>query len=353
MNKYFIVLLLLLSYSLSQARSAGDYTYSFLNLTNSARVAGLGGQQISIFDDDLNMAFHNPALLNGSMSDHIVMNYVPYIADIGFGYFSYAKTYNKIGNLGMGIHYIDYGSFIGADEYSNLTGDFFGREYSVNFYYSRPVFDSLFQIGGTLKYINSHLEMYRSWGLAMDAGISYASENHLFGAALVMKNLGSQMTKYYDDANHEPLPFEVQFGISQKLEHAPFRICVTFRNLETPNLRYETDAEKEAKNEKNLFTGQTKKEDKVANFTSNVLRHTVFGVEILPSKYLTFQIGYNYRRRQELKIPEKTPGFIGFSWGMSLKLKNINISYGRVRYHYAGVSNHISIGINLSGFKQS
>lgn len=337
MTRYFICILLYLSNCLIHAKSVGENTYGFLDLTNSARVASLGGQQISIFDDDLNMAFHNPSLLNGSMSDRIVLNYVPYVGDIGYGYFSYAKTFNKIGNLGVGIHYIDYGDFTGADEYGNLTSDFGAKEYSLNFYYSRPVFDSLLHFGGTLKYINSHLESYRSWGIAVDAGFTYTSKDRLFGAALVMKNLGAQMTTYYDGADREPLPFEIQLGLSQKLEHAPFRFSVTFRHLETPNLRYETEVDEKAD----------------SSFVSNILRHTVFGLEFLPSKYLSFQIGYNYRRRQELKIPEEKAGFIGFSWGVGLKLKNISINYGRVRYHFAGISNHISVSVNLAGFKKT
>lgn len=353
MNRYFCYFILSLASIILQAKEAGEYTYDFLTLTSSARVAALGGEQISIYDNDLNLVLHNPSLLNGSMSNHIVFNYVPYIADIKYGYFSYARTLDKIGNLGVGIHYIDYGNFIAADSYGNKTGDFSAREYSVNFYYSRPVFDSLIQIGGTLKYINSYLETYRSWGLALDAGITYYSNNKLFVAALVMKNLGTQVTKYYDAADRESLPFEIQLGLSQKLEHAPFRLSVTFRNLETPNLRYTTAADKEKADEINKFTGETKKEDKVSDFTTNFLKHTIFGLEIIPSKYFTVDFGYNYRRRQEFKIEDDRPGFIGFSWGLNLYLKNITVSYGRARYHYAGVPNFISIGINLDGFKKT
>jgi hypothetical protein len=352
MTRYFICVLIFLVNTMIQSQSAGENTYSFLDLTNSARVASLGGQQISIVDDDLNMVYHNPSLLNGSMSDHIVLNYIPYIADIGYGYFSYARTVNKIGNIGAGIHYIDYGTFKGADEYGNITQDFSAKEFSFNIYYSRPVFDSLLHVGGTLKLINSHLETYKSFGIALDAGVTYASQDKLFAAALVLKNMGCQLTTYYEGADREPLPFEIQLGLSRKLEHAPFRVLVTFQHLETPDLRYKTEADKEAEQETNQFTGQTKKEDKLGSFASNIMRHTVFGLEFLPSKYFNLQFGYNYRRRQELKIPDKG-GFVGFSWGLGLKLKNVTINYGRARYHLSGASNHISIGVNIDGFKKS
>jgi len=351
MTRYYFILLAMLTNMLVYSQKVGESTYNFLTLTNSARVASMGGQNITIYDDDLNLVYHNPSLLNGSMSDHLVLNYIPYIADIGFGYFSYARTIKKIGNLGTGVHYIDYGDFTGADEYGNIQQDFSAREISVNFYYSHPILDSLLNVGGTLKLINSHLESYNSFGIAFDAGVTYASPDRLFSAALVFKNIGTQLTKYYDDAGREALPFEIQLGLSQKLEHAPFRVSVTFQHLETPDLRYKTEADILKESDPSFFDGETKQDNKFESFVGNVMRHTVLGLEFIPNKYLSAQFGYNYRRRQELKIPEKA-GFVGFSWGLGLKLSNFTFNYGRVRYHLADVSNHISIGINLSGFKK-
>jgi hypothetical protein len=330
MVKKFIFIIPIFICSIAYSQSGGDNVYDFLNLTNSARVAGMGGQQTAIFDDDLNLVYHNPSLLNGSMSNHIVLNYIPFIDDLAFGYVSYARTFNKIGNVGAGIHYIDYGKFIGADEYGILTNNFGAQEYSINFYYSRPVFDSLLYFGTTLKLINSHLETYSSIGLAMDAGITYINSNKLFVAAFVMKNLGTQLSTYYAGADREPLPFELQFGVSQKLQYAPFRFAVTLQHLETPNLRYKTEKEKQ---------------------DNNLMRHVVFGLEFIPSKFLNVQFGYNYKRRQELKNPDK-PGFVGFSWGLGLNIYNFKFNYSRVRYHAAAVSNQLSLCINLSGFKK-
>jgi hypothetical protein len=350
MIRNFILIFSVFVCTVSFPQASGDNIYDFLNLTNSARIAGLGGKQIAIFDDDLNLAYQNPSLLNGSMSNHLVLNYIPYIGDINFGYVSYARTYNKIGNLGAGIHYIDYGKFTGADEYGNLTGNFGAHEYSVNLYYAKPVFDSLLNVGATLKLIDSQLETYSSFGMGIDAGISYVNSNKLFCASFVMKNLGIQLSKYYEGADREPQPFELQLGISQKLQHAPFRFAVTLQHLESPNLRYETEKQKEDDNV-NELTGEIQKEDKLANFTDNVMRHVIIGLEFIPSKHINVQFGYNYKRRQEMKI-ENAPGFVGFSWGFGLKLKNFTFNYSRARYHVAAVSNQLSLCVNLSGFKK-
>jgi len=88
----------------------GGNAFQFLDVTNSARVASLGGKAPSIYDDDLNMPFHNPALLNDQMHNHFVLNYVDYFAGINYGYASYARTYDGIGNVALGIHYLNYGN---------------------------------------------------------------------------------------------------------------------------------------------------------------------------------------------------------------------------------------------------
>ncbi|MCK4751672.1 MAG: hypothetical protein KAT15_31665, partial [Bacteroidales bacterium] len=56
-------MLLLLPF-VNLAQKGGETTYSFLGLTNSARVAALGGEVVSLLDDDINLVFHNPSLLN-------------------------------------------------------------------------------------------------------------------------------------------------------------------------------------------------------------------------------------------------------------------------------------------------
>ena len=84
MLKTHFTLVLLLTFSGLFAQSGGDNTYDFLNLTNSARVVSLGGQQISLYGDDLNIVYHNPSLLNSSMNNHLVMNYINYFSDISF-----------------------------------------------------------------------------------------------------------------------------------------------------------------------------------------------------------------------------------------------------------------------------
>jgi len=339
---YFISLILLLGFKSGLSQVGGRYTYDFLNLTNSARVASLGGKVISIPDNDLNLAFHNPSMLTPEMDQMMVLNYVNYFSDIRYGYFSYSKNYTQIGSLAAGIHYINYGDFIAADETGSITGNFSAAEYSLNLIYSRSI-DSLFRVGVNFKPVLSTLERYTSFGLTFDLGINYTSQQGYFSAGLVVRNIGLQL-KAYNNGNHEPLPFEIQFGASQKLKHAPFRFIFTAQHLE----RYKISPEKTANSQTPIYDSEQEKSG-IEKFGDEMMRHFLFGLEFNPLDAFTLRFGYNYQRRQELQIPTKV-STVGFSWGFGLNLQKFQLSYGRATYHLSGASNHFSLAIKLKEF---
>jgi hypothetical protein len=347
MTKSLITAILALSYITAFPQTGGNGIYEFLDLPNSARVAALGGEQISIYDDDLNFVYQNPSLLNASMSNQLTLNYVPYMPTINYGYVSYAHSFEKTGNFAAGIHYVNYGQFIRADEFGNKEGKFSANEYSINFYYSKPILDSLFNVGVAYKVIYSQLETYKSLGMALDAGITYCSKDKLFATALVVKNLGVELMTYA--GTREPLSFEIQYGLSQKLRHAPFRISLLVQHIETPHLTYTSEIDKA--NEANVYNSQTTGQSNLGSFGENVMRHMIFGLEFLPAKYFSLRFGYNYMRRQEMKIDSKA-GFVGFSWGVGLNISKYHFNYGRASYSLAAASNTISLSVNLNDFKK-
>ena len=324
------------------AQAGGNNTWEFLNLTNSARIASLGGKNVSLRDGDLNLVFHNPALLDSTMHNHLVLNYVNYFADINFGYASYAYHHGRWGSFAAGIHYINYGSFIAADNTGVITGDFTASENSLNLSWAMTL-DSLFTIGATVKTINSSFEQYQSFGMAIDAGVNYYNPEQMFSASLVMKNLGTQFTTWYPGGEREPLPFELQLGVTKQLRHAPFRFSMLFQHLQDFNLDMDKTSDSDAVEEDPSFSA---KAEKLGN---ELIRHLILGVEFIPSQNFTFQVGYNNLRRHELKIEERV-STVGFSWGFGVRVNRFRIGFGQARYHLAGSSNHFSISTNLSSF---
>jgi hypothetical protein len=350
-NKFFVITLLVIFSIAGKAQVGGDNTYAFLELPNSARVAALGGTNISLYDDDLNMAYYNPALLNENMHQHVALNYSNYIADINYGYASYAHHIDGIGTLAAGIYYLNYGEFISADEAGIINGNFYADEYALNLYYARPLtWDSALNIGGNMKVIYSNLERYTSLGLALDAGVNYHEYGSNFSSSLVIKNLGFQLTTYTDD-NREPLPFDLQAGVTYKTPHAPFRISLGMHQLTKWKMRYDsslgstqiTVEDDEEENNEISFS------NKMGQVGDEMLRHIVLGVEIVPSDNFFIALGYNYQRRKELALSNR-PGMIGFSVGAGIKISKFMLSYGLGRYHMAGTSHTISITTDMGAF---
>jgi len=338
MKTLFLTLLLIgYPFCLLFSQIGGEGTYRFLDLTNSAKVAALGGTQVAFTDNDLDLTYYNPSLLVDSMRNQLSVNYVNYIAGIGVGYVAFAPNLRGTNTFAIGIHYVNYGTFAGASENGQLTGTFTAAEYALNLYYSRQIAPRL-RGGINLKPILSSFESYNSYGLAADLGITYSSKDGLWAGSLVAKNIGSQITTYYQNGNRELLPWDLELGYSKKLTHAPLRFLITANHLNKWNLSYLSRSG-------DPFQGTEPTE----GLASLLMRHFIVGAEILPEQHVTLRIGYNYQRQKELSVSER-PGLVGFSAGFGLKIAKFSINYAIANYHLAATVHYFSLSTNLSQF---
>jgi hypothetical protein len=337
-QKYYLIILFCFTILTGKAQIGGEYTYEFLELTNSARIAALGGNQIAILDStDLNLPYHNPASLHKSMEDKILVNYVNYLTDINYGYASFARSFDSIGNFAVGIHYINYGKFKEATEFGELTGNTFkAAEYAFHIMYSNKY--KRLNYGVALKPILSAFESYQSFGIAADFGLSMASKSKYTNVSLVARNVGTQITTYYKDGNYEKIPFNLQAGIWKRLKHAPINLSLDMQYLNHWDLGT-PDPEQNGGN-----IGFFEREE---SFGKQIMRHLIFGFEILPSENFIIRAGYNYQRRQELKFNDKA-SMVGLSAGFGLKIKRFHLDYAISQYHLAGSSNLFSLAININ-----
>ena len=315
----------------------GSGTYKFLDLTNSAKIASLGGTQIALTDKDITLPFYNPSLLTDSMRNQIAVNYVSYISGIGVGYAAFAPNLMGRNTFAAGIHFVNYGSFDGASETGQLTGTFKAAEYAINLFYSREILTRL-RIGVNVKPIISSFESYHSYGIAADLGISYTSKSHHTSVTWVGRNLGSQITTYYPNGIRENLPWTMQLGFSRRLTNSPVNFLVTFDHLNKWNLAYN-----------DLLSAPLPYAVTSENFTSILMRHLILGIEFSPEQHVTLRLGYNYQRRKELSV-ESRPGLVGYSAGLGIKIGKFNINYGLASFHLAATVHYLSLTTTLSEF---
>ncbi|MFL2582553.1 MAG: type IX secretion system protein PorQ [Flavobacteriales bacterium] len=334
----------LLSFS-SIAQIGGKSTYQFLNIISSAKIASLGGYTIAVPDGDIEMAYFNPALIDSSLHQELNLNYVNYFSDINYGFAGYAYRLKKIGVFTTSIKYINYGEFLLTDETSAINGEFSSSETALNIGWSNAYKYGL-KYGVNLKFVMSNFYDYTSTGILVDIAGTWSKPEKGIIVGMVVKNMGSQITTYTPN-NFEPMPFEIQAGVSKKLQHAPFRFSANFHNLQVFDFYYDSPNEIESSS---LFGGDVIEEDK-SHLAEIIFRHFTIGTELLLSENFNLRIGYNHQRRSELKLREGSKaGAVGFNFGIGVHIKKFKIDYGRSIYSLAGTTNHLSISTNFSEY---
>ncbi len=340
--KFTPVLLFLCFYTNTLfAQIGGDNTYEFLNLTTSARVLALGNVLVNTVDNDINLAHQLPSLNHSGMNNQLSANFTNYYAGVKFGSLLYGLPHKKLGNITLGLQYLNYGEFTRTDEYGNTIGSFSAGEYAA--YASTAVhFDSVLHVGGALKAVYSNFDSYNSFGLLTDLSATYTLKEGRMMASVLMKNLGYQVKSYA--GTREPMPFELLVGVSTKLEHAPLRWSITWAHLEKWDLSYQ-----EATVDIDPFTNEAISSS--YSFRDKFVSHLHLGAELLFSKNFNVRLGYNFRRRQELAL-ELYKHNVGMSWGFTMRISKFHFNYSRAALHATGPMHTFSITSNLSNFKR-
>lgn len=338
------------------AQIGGASTFEFVTLPYSATENALGGNQIALVTTEKNLAttLKNPSLLNTSYSNEAVGSWgLLHLKEsgIGCGTIGYAHSIRENITLDGGIHFINYGKFEGYDEYGNSTENFFPSEYQLIFggSWNQPFYneqDSIqkfwanFSFGVNIKPIMSYMESYSSYGLLFDIGASYITETGHTCLTLVARNIGFQL-KPYTEGNREPVPYSIDFGYSQQLEHAPIRFNITYEDLQKFDLSYETKSATKTTN--SLYVEEEERE--FVTFGKNFLKHVNLSAELLLGKNIVIMGGYNYRKSEDLSFGSTKHG-AGFSAGFALNFSRFSISYGWAKQQAAGGRNYFTLELN-------
>lgn len=287
--------------------------YNFLKIPVSAHVAALGGDNVSLAVDDPTLVFSNPAMAAQVNDISINLNYMTYISDAKVLSAAFVKVFSVRHTVGITGQLFDYGDMDETDEDGNVIGEFSPSDCAISLLYSYTMSNGI--VGGaTLRYIYSKYGDYSSSALSVDLGLHYYSESKEFSAGLVLKNVGGQVSSFYDDET-EHLPLDLQAGISQKIRHAPFRISITLKDLTRWDKDYYYD------------------NDGADISTSRMLlNHLCLGVDFLPFKDAYIAVGYNFRRASELKAAGSSHA-AGFSFGAGFEIKHFKLSASYAKYH--------------------
>lgn len=314
MKKAIITTIAVLATTTASAQES-QTAYNFLRLPVSAHAAAVGGDNVTLVEDDAALMFSNPALLSSVSDKTIGLNVMTYMAGATTASATFNRTVGERASWAVSGQYMDYGKMRHTDANNNQLGEFSARDISVAGYFSYMLNDR-FAGGITAKFLTSHIGGYNSVGAGIDLGLNYFDPEHDWSLSIVAKNLGGQL-KAYDD-EYDPMPIDIQLGASKRLAHTPLRISATLVDLTHWNYRF--------------------------------FNHFVLGVDATISQNFWLGLGYNFRRADEMEINTSEGGsthLAGFSVGAGVSLNRfkINLAYGK--YHVSSSSLMLNLAFSL------
>lgn len=331
--------------TLSQAQvTGGQYAFEFLRMSNSPHVSALGGFAPANPDKDVSLTLQNPGLLSPSFHNQLALSYNIYYAGIGIANLQYGYHVAPLKtDFSLGVQYLNYGKFDYTDIYGSNLGEINAVDYSINLSASRAYLQH-WRYGATLKVAHSALGDRTAMAVLADVGIVYTDTANLLTIGLVAKNMGVTLKRYNPDNMAEPLPFDLQLGITKQLKNIPLRLFMVAHHLYEWDIRYNNPSDKVA----NIFEPEAPQEER-SYFADKLFRHLNFGAELILAKRVTISGAYNHLRRSELGLNE-AKGLAGFSFGAGLDLNKLTVRYARSYLATAGAYNEIGLSFQLNKF---
>jgi hypothetical protein len=337
LRSFFSILFLLVIRFAAGQTLGGNTVFNFLKLPNTPQLSALGGINVSHVSNDVGLAFNNPSLLRAEMHTQLNTVFNGFYNGIKAYHLSFGYHSDKLNtNFLWGLNYFSYGDIQQTDASGNIYGEFKPNDWVMQVAASRSYMEK-WNYGAALKFINSNYGQYKSNGVAMDVGLLYYDTAKLFSASLLAKNMGFQLKKY-DGTDPDDLPFDLEVGMSKRLENAPLGFSFTAHHLHQFDIRYNDNAF----NDENGFSNGSN-----GKFTFDKLfRHFVVATNIYLGERVEIDVGYNYLKRKELNIGNSGNGLTGFSLGVSLSLNKLQIRYARS--HYQNNTGYNQFGLNMA-----
>lgn len=315
MKRYLQIFLLAWSATAGAMAQESQTVYNFLRLPMSAHAAALGGDNITIIDDDATLVFANPALLSSVSDKTIALSYMNYMSGANLAGAVFNRIVKEKCSWAVSAQYLDYGKMKETDASNVQTGEFSAKDIALNGHFSYMLSNKF--VGGiSVKLINSYIGSYSSLAMGVDLGLNYYDADREWSVSAVAKNLGGQLKAF--DEDYEAMPLDLQVGASKQFEHLPVRLSATLVDLN--------------------------------HWHYSFFKHMVVGADILLSQSIWIGAGYNFRRADEMTLGEgdnESSHGAGFSFGAGLNLERfkLNLAYGK--YHVASSSLSVNVAYSL------
>ena len=312
----------------------GTSGYSWINVTSSSKIYGLGGMNISLVDDELGSSDQNPALLGPEVADQAVVNYMRYMGGSNFAGVRYAHAAGERGAWAASVNYFGYGSITEALEDGTIVGTFSPADMAFGVQYSHEI-TARWRGGVALKALYSHYAENSALALAADVGVSYYDPEHDSSVSLVLANMGGQV-KRFDEA-YDRVPFDIRIGWSKVFGEFPVRFSVTAWNLTKWHLPYMDNGDGTEASEPMMKD----------TFGSNLFRHLIFGADLISNQNFYIGLGYNYKTRTDMSTYSRS--FLsGWSLAAGLKVRSFGVGVAFAQPHTGATTFMFNLSMNVN-----
>lgn len=311
---------------------AQEYASAFntLRLPASSHAAALGGQNVTLIEDEPTAGWYNPALYANVSDFSAGLDFMTYAAGSTWMGAHFVKAFGERHTMAVGAQYMNYGKMDETDEAGNTLGQFSAKDIVIGAGYSYLLSDR-WTGGANLKMMVSNLADYTALAAAIDVGVNYYDDENDLSVSASLQNIGTQL-KAYHDGQRTHLPFTLALGFSKGMAHLPVRFHITMTDVTRWKSSYYVLPENKDKD----------KSDKVG-FGKKALNHFVLGLDILPTDYLYLSVGYNFRRAYELKASGSSH-LAGLSAGAGVNVKHFKFGVSYAKYHQASNSIMANVG---------
>ena len=319
MRKSIISILMVFIATMTATAQESQTEYNFLRLPVSAHAAALGGDNITIIEDDPTLMFSNPALLASVSDKTLNLNFMTYMAGSVTGSASFNRVVNDKASWGVTGQYINYGKMKETDADNNQTGEFSAQEIALSGVFSYTLAKNL--VGGiTARFVTSYIGSYNSMAASIDLGLNWYDPETEWSVSAVAKNLGGQIKAY--DEEFGKMPLDMQLGVSKRFGNMPFRLSLTAVDL--------------------------------THWNYSAMNHLVAGVDLLLGDQFYVSGGYNFRRAKEMKIAEGTGDDAtssshgaGLSFGAGVQMERFKLQVAYAKYHVSSNSILVNVSYGL------
>lgn len=314
MNRKTVIVAMLLTSAVCFSQESST-VFNFLRLPISAHAAALGGDNITLSDDDATLVFHNPALVNEVSDRTLNLNMMTYMQGTVTGSATFVRQAGERGTWAVSGRYMSYGEMKEMNAVGEQTGTFTPRDIAVGGTFAYALTDHL-SGGITAKFIASYIDQYSSTGAGIDLGLNWFSGESEWSVSAVARNLGGQLSAYDDE--FERIPFDLQLGVSKRLTGSPLRFHATMVRL--------------------------------TDWQYGIGKHFVLGLDLILGNQFYLAAGYNPLRTAEMKVTadeEESSHGAGLSLGGGLTLERFKLHIAYAKYHVSSSSLLINISYSL------